>query len=108
MGAKGSVMLGLWGPNCPDPPMSRGKSHFAMKLSPQEVEEAPQKLLELGVTPLDFDEQPTNEAIVLSWMPAISVYFHDPDGHSLEFVSMLNEAPVPEMGVVKLSEWRKK
>jgi len=107
MNGPGSVMIGLWGPNCPDPPMDRGTSHFAMQLSADEVERAPKKLLELGVTPLDFDSNPTDEAIVLAWMPAVSVYFRDPDGHSLEFISMLEEKPAPELGVVKLSKWKK-
>jgi lactoylglutathione lyase len=102
----GSIMIGLWGPHCPDPPMARGKSHVAFRLSPQEVEKAPNQLLDLGVQPLDFDEHPTDEAIVLCWMPAISIYLHDPDGHSLEFISMLDEAPRPDMGVMKISEWR--
>jgi lactoylglutathione lyase len=79
-----------------------------MRLSSVEVEHTPKKLLELGVEPLDFNEKPTDEAIVLCWMPAVSVYFHDPDGHSLEFISMLNEQPAPELGVVKLSEWQRK
>jgi lactoylglutathione lyase len=107
MGGYGSVMLGLWGPHCPDPPISRGTSHFAVQLSPEEVENAPQKLLQMGVIPLDFDGNATDEAVVLGWMPAISVYFKDPDGHSLECISMLEESPKPDVGVVKLSEWRK-
>lgn len=108
MNGRGSVMIGLWGPECPDPPMSRGISHFAMQLSSQEVEEAPQKLLQMGVSPLDFDGNPTDEAVVLAWMPALSVYFKDPDGHSLEFISMIDDAPAPDLGVIKLSEWRKR
>ena len=30
---------------------------------------------------------------MLCWMPAASVYFDDPDGHSLEFICMLDIAP---------------
>jgi len=108
MNGPGSGMVGLWGPACPDPPMSRGKSHVAFQLPAEEVENAPKKLQALDVTPLDFDGKPTDEAIVLCWMPALSVYFQDPDGNSLEFISMLNEQPAPELGVVKLSEWKKR
>ncbi len=108
MNGPGNTMIGLWGPKCPDPPITRGIGHFAMQLSAEEVESAPQKLLQLGVTPLDFDKNPTNEAVVIGWMPAISVYFKDPDNNSLEFISMLKDAPMPDIGVVKLSEWRKR
>jgi lactoylglutathione lyase len=109
MDGPGSVMLGLWGPQCRHTPISLGSTnHFAMELPAEEVEAAPQKLLQLGVTPLDFDGHPTDEAIVLCWMPAVSVYFKDPDGHSLEFISMLGEKPAPEVNVMTLSEWRNK
>jgi lactoylglutathione lyase len=108
MNGKGSVMLGLWGPTCPNPPVSQGINHFAMELPVEEVERAPMELSKLGVTPLDFDGNPTDEAIVLGWMPAVSVYFKDPDGHSLEFIGMLKEKPAPDAGVVKLSEWKKR
>ena len=42
-------------------------------------------------------------------MPAASVYFDDPDGHSLEYIALLPEAPRPEMAaVVGLAEWGRK
>jgi hypothetical protein len=34
---------------------------------------------------------------------AISIYVTDPDGHSPEFISMLGEAPRPDLGIVNLS-----
>lgn len=108
MGPAGSRMLGLWGPACPDPPISRGRGHFAMQLSSTEVQQSIKELKAKGVTPLDFDERPTSEPVVLAWMPAISVYFQDPDGHSLEFISMLEEPPNPELGILKFSEWERK
>jgi hypothetical protein len=40
-------------------------------------------------------------------MPAASVYFDDPDGHSLEFISMLDEPPRPDQGFMSWSEWRR-
>ena len=50
---------------------------------------------------------PIDEPQVLCWMPAASVYFDDPDGHSLEFICMLDETPRPELGRVSWSEWRR-
>jgi lactoylglutathione lyase len=107
MGPAGSRMLGLWGPACPNPPISRGRGHFAMQLSPHEVQESLKELEAKGVTPLDFDEQPASEPVVLAWMPAVSVYFKDPDGHLLEFISMLDEPPAREFGILKFSEWQR-
>jgi len=38
-------------------------------------------------------------------MPAASLYFRDPDGNLLELLSMLPDAPQPELGVVGGSRW---
>jgi hypothetical protein len=38
-------------------------------------------------------------------MPAAAVYFNDPDGHQLEFLSVLPGPPQPELGVVVWSRW---
>jgi len=43
---------------------------------------------------------------VLAWMPAASVYFHDPDGNLLEFLSMLPDEPRPELGVIGWKRWK--
>jgi lactoylglutathione lyase len=67
--------------------------------------EAPAQLRAAGVTPRDFAGSPTDEPVVLAWMPAASVYFHDPDGHQLEFLCMLPDPPQPELGVLAWSRW---
>lgn len=43
--------------------------------------------------------------MVFGWMPAIAIYFQDPDGHSLEFIAMLPGRPQPEIGIVSYDEW---
>ena len=43
--------------------------------------------------------------VVIGWMPAASVYFHDPDGHLLEYIAMLPDDPRPDVGVVTWREW---
>jgi lactoylglutathione lyase len=52
---------------------------------------------------LDFDGKATSEPVVLAWMPAASLYFRDPDGNLLELLSVLEESPRPEIGIVSWS-----
>jgi hypothetical protein len=35
-----------------------------------------------------------------------SIAFDDPDGHSLEFIALLDEPARPELGTMPLSQWR--
>jgi lactoylglutathione lyase len=104
LGGRGKSMLGLWevgaGPQ-------RISLHVAFMANLEEVLEAPRMLREKGIRPLDFERRPTNEAVVIGWMPAVVVYFRDPDENLLEFLAMLPEAPKPDLGVVPWSQWRK-
>ena len=79
--------------------------HTAFRATIADVVTAPQALRAAGVTPLDFDGQPTNEPVVLGWMPAVSIYFRDPDNHLLEYIAMLPDEPRPELGVVSWHAW---
>jgi hypothetical protein len=60
-----------------------------------------------GLRPLSGTGEPIDEPEVIPWIPAASVYFKDPDGHSLEFIAMLPEPPRPRMQRTMLSGWRK-
>ena len=46
--------------------------------------------------------------MVFAWMPALAIYFDDPDGHSLEFIAMLPGTPRPELGVQSWDAWQEK
>ena len=61
----------------------------------------------VGLRPRSGAGDPIEEPEVIPWVPAASVYFDDPDGHSLEFICMLDETPRPELGQVSWSEWRR-
>jgi len=43
---------------------------------------------------------------VIAWMPALSVFFRDHDGHLLEYIAMLPDTPRPDDGVVPWHAWR--
>lgn len=103
IGAKGKSMLGLWEVGTSPQKMSL---HIAFSVSLEHLLEAPKKLRASDVVPRDFDDNPAQEPVVLAWMPAASLYFHDPDGNLLEFLTMLTEPPRPELGVVSWSRWK--
>lgn len=102
IGARGNSMLGLWqagaGPQ-------KTTTHVAFAAAADAVIAAPDKLESAGIIALDFNGQPTHEPVVLAWMPAAAVYFHDPDGHLLEYIAMLSGEPRPAAGVVPWHAW---
>jgi lactoylglutathione lyase len=102
IGGRGNSMLGLWeagtGPQ-------RLSLHLAFRVDLPDLLDAHVRLRAANVVPLDFWGQPTEEAVVLAWMPAASLYFRDPDGNMLEFLSMLPDSPQRELGIVSWSRW---
>lgn len=102
IGAPGNAMLGLW--SLGSAPMGL-RLHIALEASLEEVHGACDHLRSAGVTPLSFFEEETGEPSVIGWMPAAAVYLHDPDGHLIEYLAMLDEPPRPEAGIVPWSEW---
>ena len=96
IGGRGESMLGLWEAGTGPQRMSL---HLAFHVDLADLVEAPARLKSAQVAPLDFSGSPTGEPVVLAWMPAASLYFHDPDGNLLEFLCMLPDAPQLEPGV---------
>jgi lactoylglutathione lyase len=103
LGPQKKCMLGLWQVAAP----LRMNLHLAFTVAVEDLLKAPQTLRSAGVLPLDFNNSPSDEPVVLAWMPAAALYFHDPDGNLLEFIAMLAEPPQPELGVVRWSEWNR-
>lgn len=102
-GAPGQTMLGIWSLGS----MPMGMSlHVAFDVTLEDLLAAPERLEQSGIQPLSFFGAPAREPSVIGWMPAAAVYFRDPDGHMLEYLTMLDEAPRPGAGVVSWSEWR--
>ncbi len=98
------AMLGLW--SIGTSPL-RLRLHIAFDVALSHVFESVAALRRAGLAPRSGDGTPIDEPVVLSWMPAASVYFDDPDGHSLEFICMLDETPRPDLGFVPWSQWRR-
>jgi len=102
IGGRGTAMLGLWSAG---PAPQNLTLNLAFGSTIADVLAAPQALGALGIAPLDFDGRPTEEAVVLAWMPAVAVYFRGPDGHLLEYLAMLPDSPRPEAGVMTWTTW---
>ncbi len=103
IGGRGQSMLGVWevgdGPN-------GMRLHFAFTSTVEQILAAPSALKAMGVIPKGFHGEPVEEPVVIGWMPAVSLYFTDPDGHLLEYLAMLPQDPRPAAGVVSYSEWQ--
>jgi lactoylglutathione lyase len=99
---KKTSMLGLW--ETGSGPL-RMRLHIALRMSVEGVLASAAALQAQGVTPLGFGGEPLSEAVVLGWMPAVSQYFADPDGHSIEFIAVLDDAPDDAFGVGPYSAW---
>ena len=94
-------MLGLW--SIGSSPLSL-RLHIAFRGSIDDVTTAVPTLKRTGITPrAGGGGMEIDEPMVFAWMPAAAVYFDDPDGHSLELIAMLPDAPQPELGFIPLS-----
>lgn len=106
IGGPGRSMLGLWGIGSGPQYM---RLHVAFAVSLEDAMEAPGRLRDAGVVPRDSGGgAEVSEPIVFPWMPAASVYFDDPDGHSLEYIAMLDDEPMAVLPVMSLSAWRER
>jgi lactoylglutathione lyase len=101
-GAPCDSMLGLWSPG--SMPMGL-RLHVAFAVDLDDLLAAPQRLAAHGVEALSFYGEPTKEPSAIGWMPAAAIYFTDPDGHQLEYLAMLDQAPRPDLGIVPWSSW---
>ena len=106
--SKEKGMIGLWGPTTAygkENAIAR-KCHVAFAVSLDQLLAAIKKLNECGIEALGFGGHQTHEPTVIGWMPSAQVYFRDPDGHMLEFITILPDAP--DTGFIgRYSDWKK-
>jgi catechol 2,3-dioxygenase-like lactoylglutathione lyase family enzyme len=99
---KKEQMLGVWEVR----PEKFTRKHFAFQVDLEVLLTVPAYLQARGIELREsFGLEPL-EPVVHAWMPAAAYYFLDPDGNSLEYISILNDEPKPELGVLYLSEWK--
>lgn len=106
VGGRERSMIGLW--SIHSSPV-RLRLHIAFSVALDDLIRSVDILKSKGIVPRRGGGGPEiAEPVVFPWMPAASVYFDDPDGHSLEYISVLPEASRPDIaGTMKLSDWRR-
>jgi lactoylglutathione lyase len=102
VGKPKEYMLGLW----EKPKAEIDKRHFAFRCDVDDVlNKSVGYLKARDLNPYNFLKDGTEQPMVFAWMPAIAIYFNDPDGHWLEFIAILDGDAKPELGVVSWDEW---
>ena len=102
VGPPGNSMLGVV-ERAPDKLVLQ---HFSFSVSLGDMKEAVSFLGRRGIQGHNLiDKGPSPQ--VHGWMPAVSLYFEDPDGHLLEFIAMLPDKPRPEIGPILWEDWNR-
>jgi catechol 2,3-dioxygenase-like lactoylglutathione lyase family enzyme len=104
IGKPKEYMLGLW----EKPKNEIQQRHFAFRCELDDVlHHSVTWLKQRNLEPYNFLKDDTEKPMVFAWMPAIAIYFDDPDGHVLEFIAVLEGEARPELGVISYEEWLK-
>ena len=69
------------------------KCHVAFAISLDQLFATIKRLSQQGIETFGFGGGKSEEPSVIGWMPSAQIYFRDPDGHTLEFISILPEKP---------------
>jgi len=70
--------------------------HLAFAVPFEQLQRAIAKLNERGIETRGFGGNPAREPSVIGWTPSAQIYFRDPNGHSLEFITLLPDPPDPD------------
>lgn len=95
------AMLGLW-----EQKESLQTRHFAFTCDIEFILQQSEGFLKNNqLQPYNFLKNGSSEPMVFAWMPALAIYFNDPDGNQLEFISLLEGNGQPELGVLSYDRW---
>lgn len=104
IGKPQEAMLGIW----EKPKKEIDVRHFAFRCEVDDVLNKSVQFLESkNLQPYNFLKSANHDPMVFAWMPAVAIYFNDPDGHALEFIAILDGEARPELGVVTYPGWLK-
>lgn len=102
IGSGKDYMLGLWQEETNFQPR-----HFAFRADKEDIlNYAVDYLKTRDLTPYNFLKDGIEAPMVFAWMPALAIYFNDPDGNQLEFIAVLEGESRPELGVLSYADWK--
>ena len=102
IGEPKGAMLGLW----EKPKEEIDIRHFAFRCEVDDVlNKAVEFLKARNLQPYNFLKDGNEKPMVFAWMPAVAIYFKDPDGHDLEFIAILEGEGESDLGVISYEEW---
>jgi len=102
IGKPKDAMLGIW----EKPKHEIDIRHFAFKCEVADVlDKSVSFLKQHNLVPYNFLKSDDAAPMVFAWMPAVAIYFNDPDGHALEFIAILSGEARSELGVITYENW---
>lgn len=101
IGKNKESMLGLW-----EQKENLQTRHFAFTVDKEDILNYSVEFLKnKNLKPYNFLKDGIEKPMVFAWMSALAIYFNDPDGNQLEFISILEGDGKPELGVLSYEEW---